>query len=416
MLILCIFAFLAGIATTLSPCILPVLPILLSAGVAKGRWRPFGIILGVILSFTFFTLALNALVKATGVSPNFLRYLAIIVIIFFGLVMIFPALSNWFARLTAPLQSVGTSLGERGKEGFYSGIIVGVSLGLVWTPCAGPILATIATLVATSSVTLNAIFLTLFYSLGAALPMFLIMYGGNRALLSSRTLSKYSESIRKFFGVLMVIGGLLLAFNWDVYFNQLAINYFPFVQVDTNPNVQNELSKLQNVGASPFFPMKESSLGLPNYGKAPDFVGIDHWINSPPLHLSDLKGKVVLVDFWTYSCINCIRTFPYLRKWYDTYHDKGFVIVGVHTPEFEFEKKFSNVEDAAKRFHLTYPIAQDNDYKTWQAFHNSYWPAHFLIDQRGRYSGNSLWGRGLYKDWKCHPCSSRGAAYEGKRN
>lgn len=378
MAILLFFAFIAGIVTVLSPCVLPVLPALLSAGAGKGHYRPHGIILGLVLSFAFFTLTLTAIVHATGISPNFLRYIAIVLIAFFGLTMLFPTLGEWFAKATAGIADIGVSVQEKSRlvgTGFWSGFILGIALGLVWTPCAGPILAAITTLVATSSITFETVLVTLVYSFGTALPMFLIIYGGNKILYSTKALSKYTETIRKAFGVLMIVAAFAIAFHFDVVLQQFALNYFPMINVEDRPVVREELRKLKS----------KQSLSIadrPGH-KAPDLVGITEWINSPPLSFDKLKGKVVLVDFWTYSCINCVRTLPYLKKWYEKYRDRGFVIVGVHTPEFEFEKNVDNVKDAVKRFEIKYPVAMDNNYKTWQNYDNLYWPAHYLIDQKG---------------------------------
>lgn len=395
MLILLIFSFLAGIVTVLSPCVLPVLPALLSAGGGKGHLRPIGVIAGLISSFTFFTLSLTAIVHFTGVSPDFLRYIAIALIAGFGLLMIFPSLGEKFAEMTSGVATLGQSVQEKSKlfgSGFWSGFILGIALGLLWTPCAGPILAAITTLVATSSVTWSTFFITLAYSLGAAIPMFLIIYGGQRILNSSKGLSKYSETIRKGFGALMIMAALAIAFHYDVKFQQFAIQYVPLINIENNAVVQKELENLRTANASianqSFILPSEEALvqkkaELPQLAQAPELVGITGWVNSQPLTLQQLKGKVVLIDFWTYSCINCIRTFPYLKDWYAKYNDKGLVIVGVHTPEFEFEKKAQNVQDAAKRFGLTYPIAIDSDFKTWQNYNNRFWPAHYLIDQNG---------------------------------
>lgn len=386
MLILLVFAFLAGIFTVLSPCILPVLPVILSAGTTKGKLRPFGIIVGLICSFTFFTLALTTIVHATGLSANALRYAAIILIFFFGLVMIFPRLSNAFATLTAPLADAGLSLQGTGKaEGFWPGVVFGIALGLLWTPCAGPILAAITTLVATQSVNLAIILITLAYSIGSALPMFIIAYGGGKVIQSSKFLSRHTEGIRQFFGGLMILAAVAIALHWDMILQQQVTRFFPPILIEDNALVKSELDKLrgETTGAEGF-QMKQTMPGeLMNFGKSPEIVGIINWINSPPLSLMQLQGKVVLIDFWTYSCINCLRTLPYLEKWYQDYKDKGFVIIGVHTPEFEFEKDPQNVAEAASRLGVKYPIAQDNDYKTWEAFHNHYWPAHYLIDAKG---------------------------------
>lgn len=375
MWILFFFAFLAGIATVLSPCIFPVLPALLSAGGGKGRLHPIGIICGLICSFTFFTLALTAIVQLTGISADFLRYLAIACIAGFGLLMIFPSLGDRFAQATSGVANLGQSVQEKSHQlgsGFWSGALLGIALGLVWTPCAGPILAAITTLVATQAVTWSAFGLTLAYSVGAAIPMLLIIYGGQR-IISSR----YGEEIRKGFGILMIVTALALAFHWDATLQQ----YLPLINIEDNATVEGELEQLRGS----------------NHALIPELSGITGWINTEPFTLQQLRGKVVLIDFWTYSCINCIRTFPYLKDWDQKYRDKGLVIVGVHTPEFEFEKKLHNVQDAAERFGLKYPIALDSNYKTWLNFNNRYWPAHYLLDQEGNLKSFHF-GEGAYQE------------------
>jgi len=374
MIVLLLFAVLAGLVTVLSPCILPILPILLATGAGQGRYRPLGIMIGLMVSFSFFTLSLTALVRATGISAEWLRYGAIGMIALLGLIMLFPRLGDRFAALTSGIAQLGTNLQERSTllgSGFLSGLVAGVALGLIWTPCAGPILATITTLVATSSITIATIMVTLAYSLGAAVPMVFIAYGGNRIVSSIGALSGYTEIIRKLFGILMIASAFAIAFHADVFLQRLVVNYFPTINIEENAMVKKALSSLR--------PYEGTEVG----SSAPAIVGIDTWLNSKPLTLEQLRGKVVLIDFWTYSCINCVRTLPYVTKWYDTYHDKGLVIIGVHTPEFEFEKKVSNVQDAIKRFGIKYPVALDNDYKTWQNYNNHYWPAHYLIDQQG---------------------------------
>lgn len=392
MVFLYFFTFLAGIVTVLSPCVLPVLPAILSAGIGKGRYRPFGVILGLMLSFAFFTLSLSFLVHFLGISANALRYIAIVIIGLFGVIMLFPYLSDRFALWTSSIGNLGSSLQSQSKEasknnGFFSGFLLGTALGLVWTPCAGPILAAVTTLVATQQVTLQIVLLTLTYSLGTGIPLFLIAYGGNQALNKFPWLTQHTEGIKKFFGVLMILTAVGLGFNLEVALQQFAIKYIPSFQIENNAKVQEELNKLRP--ASPFSEKnisalkKEQQQELPKIAPSPQITGIVDWINSPPLTISELKGKVVLIDFWTYSCINCIRTFPYLTKWYENYKDLGLVIIGVHTPEFEFEKDFNNVKKATERFNIFYPVALDNNYKTWQAFQNSYWPAHYLIDQEG---------------------------------
>ncbi|MDR3550848.1 MAG: cytochrome c biogenesis protein DipZ [Candidatus Babeliales bacterium] len=376
MIILMGFSLLAGIVTVLSPCILPILPLLLSAGIDQSKNRPYGIITGLIISFSFFTLALTALVASKGISPDFLRWVAIILIIFFGLTMVSTKLSSYFEIITWKIAQLGGTLQEQSTKagsGFLSGVILGIALGLLWTPCAGPILASITTLAATHAVSWNAILITLAYSIGAGIAMFAIMYGGSKL---TGAISGYSQHIRKVFGILMILGALAIAFHGDIVLQQLAIKYFPIVTIDNNEIVKKELEKLNSKKNINFADNAHNQ-------KAPNFIGIEQWINSNPLTIEQLKGHVVLVDFWTYSCINCVRTLPYIKKWYDFYKDKGLIIVGVHTPEFAFEKNVTNVQAAINRFGITYPVALDNNYKTWQNYNNHYWPAHYLIDQQG---------------------------------
>jgi cytochrome c biogenesis protein CcdA/thiol-disulfide isomerase/thioredoxin len=380
MILLIAFAFLSGIVTVLSPCILPILPLLLSAGIGQGKYRPYGIILGLIISFTFFTLTLSALVQSTGISPDILRTVSLGLIIFFGLTLLFPQLESAFARLTAPLARLGNRIESAGQTGtgFISGCIMGTALGLIWAPCAGPILATVTTLVATGSVTWSTMLITLAYSCGTALPMFFIIYSGNKIVGSISAITPYTELIRKLFGILMILGAIAIAFHFDVALQQLAIRYFPTVSIDDNEPVKKQLELLRNeANVNNLSP-------APAVGRqAPDFVGIADWLNTSPLTMQQLAGNVVLVDFWTYSCINCVRTLPYVTQWYEKYKDQGLIIVGVHTPEFEFEKNKNNVANALKRFNITYPVALDNDYKTWNNYHNHTWPADYLIDKQG---------------------------------
>lgn len=397
MIILLIFSFLAGFVTVISPCILPLLPAILAAGSGKGPYRPLGVIVGFCISFIFFTLALTTLVQSFGLSALFLRNVAIAIIAFFGIVLLFPSLSDWFSAKTSAIADRGGDIQTKStKDGYWSGVILGLSLGLVWTPCAGPILAAVTTLVATQRISFETVLITIFYTLGSAIPMFFIAYGGKVALSASGFLRRHSERIRQGFGVLMIATAFAIAFDLHIWFEQKVVEYLPVLQIENNPLVQEEIQKLRQQNRPSAFSFTETKEGtLPKIAAAPEIVGIDQWLNSNPLTIKDLKGKVVLIDFWTYSCINCLRTLPYLTRWYDTYKDQGFVIIGVHTPEFEFEKQASNVQMAIEKYGIHYPVPLDNHYKTWENYSNNYWPAHYLIDRDG-YVRSVHFGEGAY--------------------
>lgn len=387
MFILICFAFLAGIVTILSPCVLPVLPALLSTGTLSGKLRPLGIVAGVVVSFTLFTLLASTLFHYTPLSPSTLRQIAILIIALFALFMIFPRLGDWFSQATQRIAQVGTDIQAKQQttDGFWAGFLLGCALGLVWTPCAGPILASIITLIAVNAISLKVVILLLAYIIGAAIPMFLIIYGGQRILQTSKFLSRHAVGIRQFFGLLMLLTAFALALNLDVPIQESLLKYFPAYNVEDNKFVRKNLNKLHGKNNISTIQYKEGEVidKLPKIAAAPEFVGIDQWFNSPPLTMNELRGKVVLIDFWTYSCINCLRTLPYQKKWYEQYKDKGFVIVGVHTPEFAFEKKPENVKKAIEQLQITYPVALDNQFKTWRAYGNMYWPAHYLVDRNG---------------------------------
>lgn len=387
MVLLHLFSFLAGFCTIISPCVLPVLPIILASGASRGRLRPFGVVLGLIISFTLFTLTLTALVRATGISPTLLRSIAVVLIFLFGLIMLIPTLSEWFSTTFNPLASLGSSVQESTPtSGFLGGLVLGLATGLLWTPCAGPILAAITTLVATQSTTVASLSLVFTYVIGASIPLFVIALG-ERALLRAPLLASHLTGIRQGFGLLTMCTAVAIAFHWDTLAGQKIAQYIPTVVVDENKAVQTELKQLESA--------QPSTDSLTSYGPAPEFIGLTDWINSPPLSLKELRGKVVLVDFWTYSCINCLRTLPHLEEWYKKYQDKGFIIIGIQTPEFEFEKNPNNVSEAVTRLGITYPVAQDNNYSVWREYNNRYWPTHYLIDQNGQIVG--IWiGEGEY--------------------
>jgi cytochrome c biogenesis protein CcdA/thiol-disulfide isomerase/thioredoxin len=400
--LLIIFGFLAGAATALSPCVLPVLPVVLSAGALGGRRRPLGIVVGLTLSFTFATVALVYLISALGLPNSLLRTLAVLVLIGFGITLIVPALSSrvegWMSRFTGRLR-----IDQRGT-GFGSGMVVGLALGLVYAPCAGPILAGVITTSAAQTLTVGRVAVALAYGAGSGLVLYILMLGGRRL---TRKLAAHSGRFQQAMGLLMVVVGIAMIGQYDLRFQTYIAAHLPGGLVNPTGNLEAKVTKgrlteLRGIRLAPTAPdttadgakaatTTKSAAGfkssLPKLGAAPEFTGTGHWFNTAggkPLTIAGLRGKVVLIDFWTYSCINCIRTLPSLEALDAKYRSKGLVIIGIHSPEFPFEKSTSNVADAIKRDGIKYPVVQDNDLATWTAWGNQYWPANYLIDANGQ--------------------------------
>lgn len=392
MILLLAFAFFSGLVTILAPCVWPLLPIVLSsAASSQDKHRPLGITTGIMLSFGVFTLTISSVVRIFHIDPDILRTIAIAIIATLGLVLLIPALSKVLEYLVSKLSQRFSNRSGNSGGGFWTGFLTGCSLGVVWAPCAGPILASIAALAATGQVTVFVVALTAAYVAGIGVPLFILAYGGQKLLTQSRRLSPYTGKIQQIFGLVMILTALAMYTGYDRRLQVVILNALPGYSAGVNnlqslniitkqlENVTNETGSKTELTASL---INTNDLFNSNF-KAPDLVGINQWLNSSPISLKDLRGKVVLVDFWTYTCINCIRTLPYVTSWYDKYHDQGFVVIGVHTPEFEFEKKTSNVEAALGQYKIHYPVAQDNDYATWSNFNNRYWPAEYLIDSNG---------------------------------
>ncbi len=396
MFILLVFGFLAGLATVLSPCILPILPIILSGAVGERR-RPYGIISGFVLSFAAFTIFAAAIVQSLGIDLDSLRLVAAIILALLGLVLIFPKLQYWLNSLFKIKTKSDSS-----SQGFWGGFGTGATLGLIWAPCAGPILAAVITLAATANSTFGSFLVTLFYALGTGSIMLVIVLAGRRLLEKIKKLYAHLETIHKVFGVLVLIAALGIATGYDRKVQTAILNITPegwttFLQRFENaPIVNQAIEDLQQTATDKKVPKVNLSDDNKNI-KAPELASITAWLNSEPLTIEQLKGKVVLIDFWTYSCINCLRTLPYLKDWDDKYRDDGLVIIGVHAPEFPFEKKLSNVEKAVVDLGLKYPIALDNDFATWNNYNNSYWPAKYFIDRDG-YIRHHHFGEGEYEE------------------
>ncbi len=368
-----LFAILAGILTIGAPCILPLLPILLGTSVGHtSKTRPLYIVAGFVLVFAILGVFLSFLTTHVGLSANALRDGAIVLLAIFGILMIWP---KPFEMLTEHMNGLINKAGQVGtaRQDNWGGFILGATLGIIWTPCAGPVLGTILTLVATQNNFGHSLVLLVAYAIGAGIPMLIIAYGSQWVTTKIRSIAQYSIRLRQVFGALIILLAIAMYYQYDIKIQLKLAEYFPTF------SIENKLAPMDK--PSPV--MAGEKITFQNYGPAPEFKDVSHWLNSDPLTMQSLKGKVVLIDFWTYSCINCIRTLPYVTKWFDTYRDQGLVIVGVHTPEFEFEKDTNNVADAIKRFKINYPVAQDNDFGTWNNYGNQYWPAEYLIDKNG---------------------------------
>jgi cytochrome c biogenesis protein CcdA/thiol-disulfide isomerase/thioredoxin len=377
--LLLVFAVLAGAGTALSPCVLPVLPALLSAGATGGRRRPLGIVLGLAATFTITVALLAKVVSGVGLGDSALRDLAIAVLLVFGIALAVPSLA---ARIEAPLSRLARFGPKDGGDGFASGLAVGSALGFVYTPCAGPILAAVISVGATTGTTLRTLLVALAYAAGSAIVLLALMLGGRRLL--PRTLN-----VQRALGAVLIVTAVAMAAQLDVRAEKAIAEHAP------NANLAAGLEDSHTVGArlnrirpAPKFaeqaPSTRPRSKLPVLGTAPDFTGTQRWFNSQPLSLAGLRGRVVLIDFWTYTCINCIRTLPYLKAWDARYRKAGLTIIGVHSPEFSFEKEAGNVQRAIASFGIRYPVVQDNNLATWSAWGNQYWPAEYLIDARGK--------------------------------
>ncbi len=393
MLVLLAIGFLAGVITAVSPCVLPVLPILLAGSASGGRRRPYAIIAGLVASFTVFTLTAAWLLDQLGLPKDFLRNLALVLLFLLAATLIFPQVGRLLERPFLPLtRRRGGNLG--------GGFVLGLSLGLVFVPCAGPVLAAVTVLAANRSLDAESFLLTFSYALGAALPMLAVAVTGNRAVGATKLIRTHAQSVRRVLGVVIAATALAIVFNVDRRFQTAVPGYTEALQrqVERSGPAERELARVR--GAPSGAARAEQSAPLEDYGAAPDFVGVSQWLNTPagsPLSLPHLRGNVVLVDFWTYSCINCLRTLPYVKAWDSAYRRRGLTIVGVHTPEFAFEHVASNVRKAVSSLGIRYPVAIDNDYETWNAYSNQYWPAKYLIDRRGhvRYAH---FGEGEYEE------------------
>ena len=427
-------AFLAGVLTIASPCVLMVLPILLSTAGSGGRLRPLGIVLAFALSFTAFTLAFAGALQALALPATWLRTFSIVALGVFGLALLIPAWGRFIERALSPLARLSiTNSGQR--NGFGGGLLMGAGLGFLWAPCAGPLMALAISLTATAGFTPEGVALALAYTLGAGIPMLFIAYGTRGFVARAKRLGRNTRVVQQVFGGLTVLACVALLFGADLQIQSWVQRSLPegynrfLTAFEQQPAVQREIDELQErvlpaapiasepdptpdvaqAGTReeptplptqqpptlPMTPTPQPIVALEDLGPAPELTGITGWLNSEPLTVEGLRGKVVIVDFWTFACYNCRNTRPHVRALYDKYRDQGLEIIGVHTPEFAYEKVPENVRAAAKEQGVNWPIALDPNFKTWSAFRNRYWPAFYFIDANGRLR-HQHFGEGRY--------------------
>ena len=396
-MLLALLAFLGGALTILSPCILPVLPFVFARTDQPFARSTLPMLAGMALTFAAIaTLAAVGGAWAAGLNA-YGRVVALVVLAALGVALLSERAAELLAR---PFVALGNRLSANGASasGVWPSALLGVATGLVWAPCAGPILGLILTGAAISGPSAKTTLLLFAYALGAIASLAAATLAGARVFAALKRSLGAGEWIRRTLGVLVLAGVAAIALGLDTgaltqlssgntnRFEQRLIDAFSSARASANAAEIDHVT-LRDEAAS--------SGALPIEGELPSLDGATSWLGSAPLTPDALRGKVVLIDFWTYSCINCIRALPFVRAWYEHYKDHGLVVIGVHTPEFAFEKVERNVRDAIARFDVHYPVALDNDYAVWKAFHNRYWPAHYFIDAQGRIRGHHF-GEGEY--------------------
>jgi cytochrome c biogenesis protein CcdA/thiol-disulfide isomerase/thioredoxin len=395
MLSLALIGLVGGLITGISPCILPVLPVIFFSGTQSADdgavavktkrevLRPYRVIGGLVLSFSLVTLVGSALLSLLHLPQDAIRWVALAALVAIGLGLIFPRFEQLLERPFAqiPQKQIATRA---------NGFGLGLALGVLYVPCAGPVLAAIVVAGATANIGLPVVVLTVAFALGTAVPLLFFALAGQRVAERVSAFRRHQRQIRVTAGIVTLLLAVALVFNLPAVLQRAIPDYTSSLQnkLGEQQQIQQDLNlggiiNDQNRGLSNCF---NGSTQLQNCGSAPDLKGIDAWRNTPggkPIDLHSLRGKVVLIDFWAYSCINCQRAIPHVEGWYKAYHDDGFEAIGVHTPEYAFEKVTGNVEKGAADVGITYPIALDNQYSTWTNYRNMYWPAEYLIDATG---------------------------------
>ncbi|PSH57619.1 cytochrome c biogenesis protein DipZ [Phyllobacterium sophorae] len=381
--------YLAGVLTILSPCILPVLPFVFARTGQPFVKSTLPMLAGMAITFAGVA-TLAAVGGSWAVHANeYGRYAAIALLAIFGVTLLSPSVAT---ILTRPVVAFGNRIlnanGQSSAPTFASALLLGVATGLLWAPCAGPILGLVLTGAALQGANVGTTLLLLAYSAGAATSLALALLIGGRVFSVMKQSLGAGEWVRRGLGAAVIAGVVAVGLGADT-------GLLARLSSSSTGKIEQALIDAANTGnagaAAASNGMMAASTtrqgfrsNLPVEGQFPSLDGAVEWLNSSPLTNEQLRGKVVLVDFWTYSCINCIRTVPYIRAWAEKYKDQGLVVIGVHSPEFAFEKKIDNVKRAIGEFQIGYPVAVDNDFRIWRAFQNSYWPAQYIIDAKGQ--------------------------------
>jgi cytochrome c biogenesis protein CcdA/thiol-disulfide isomerase/thioredoxin len=397
-MILFLLAYLGGVLTIVSPCILPVIPFVLARADRPFLRNGLPMLIGMTLAFAVVA-SFASVAGGWVVSANqYGRLAALVLLAVFGLTLLFPAVAD---RLMQPLVSVGARLSQsaEGNETLLAPLVLGIATGFLWAPCAGPVLGLILTGAALQGANFGTALLLLTYAAGAATSLALALLVGGRVFAAMKKSIGAGEWVRRGLGAAVLVAVVAIGLGADTGFlTNISVG-------GTTALEQSLLDKLrpnQKTASGPSMtkqatPSELANAELPVEDLMPSLAGAQEWLNSPPLSLEALKGKVVLVDFWTYSCINCLRSIPYVRAWAEKYKDHGLVVIGVHAPEFAFERNVANVKTALGTFKIGYPVAIDNEYKIWRSFENEYWPAHYFIDGNGKVRHHHF-GEGEYDE------------------
>ncbi len=399
------FAFIGGLLTIVAPCTLPIVPLVVGAGATGGNRRALAIMLGFGATFVALSVLLSSALLAAGISTSQLRVGSALALGVFGAFLVVPALGDHLASRLPRFAGFGSS-GAIGSGGLVGGVVTGAALGLIWAPCVGPIMASVIAVAATSGPTLEGLAVALAYVAGAALPLFAIAMVGRRAVRAAGSPARRAR-IMQAFGALMIAASLIVATQFDIPLENSVASVLPadwtasLNSLAQGPATEGGTGLVQSSSTAqtaavqgavvvdpaelpaPIASSLPANVPLDDLGPAPELVGITAWINSAPLTMASLRGKVVLVHFWTFDCINCRDVQPYVKAWYARYAAAGFVVVGVHTPELSFERDLGNVRNAVAQDGVTFPVAFDPGFATWNAYANKYWPAFYFVDRNG---------------------------------